>query len=89
MDRPHKIIYGSLYGCFGGALIGAVGGFLFDRGSMFIMVPAGPLFWGIVGAVIGTPVGLFYGVFAPLEKQAGTGVEETADRTARNRDNVE
>jgi hypothetical protein len=47
-------------GLIGGAVLGALGGIL-DRGSMLILVPSGPPFWGLVGALAGGLAGALGG----------------------------
>ena len=57
-----RVISGFLLGGVIGAIIGAIGG-LFDRGSLFILVPSGPLAWAIFGAFCGCLAGGFISIF--------------------------
>jgi len=65
MKSLNRIIAWFFYGGIAGAILGALGG-MFDRGSMFIMVPSGAIFWAIFGAIVGSIVGALAGVFWTL-----------------------
>jgi outer membrane lipoprotein SlyB len=70
MRSLRRIIAWFFYGCIAGAILGALGG-LFDRGSMFIMVPSGSLVWAIFGAFAGGIAGAIAGVFWSLYLKIG------------------
>jgi hypothetical protein len=57
-----RVIAGFFLGGTIGAIIGAVGG-VFDRGSLFILVPSGPLAWAVFGAFCGCIAGAFVSIF--------------------------
>lgn len=63
MRRVKRVFAGFLLGIPSGAIAGALGGML-DRGSMFILVPSGPPFWAIIGAMAGGIVGALAGALA-------------------------
>lgn len=65
MRRLKRIFAFSFLGIMVGALIGALVGTL-DRGSLLILMPSGPPFWGIIGAFIGGIAGMLYGAFSKL-----------------------
>jgi hypothetical protein len=60
MRRLKRAFAGFFLGGFIGLVVGALGG-LMDRGSMFILVPSGPPFWAIVGALVGSILGALCG----------------------------
>jgi hypothetical protein len=85
MQRLGKIFASFLIGGIAGAIVGAIGG-MFDRGSLFIMVPSGPPAWAIFGAFVGCLLGLCYGAFAPIAPQGPrSGVSEEIDKDQNNR----
>jgi hypothetical protein len=78
MRRLKGALRGFFIGLIGGAVLGALGGTL-DRGSMFILVPSGPPFWGLFGAFAGSIVGALGGVIFPLgPKDPSSGAAEAA-----------
>jgi gas vesicle protein len=62
-----KAVQGFLWGILAGGVMGALGG-LFDRGSMVILAPSGPVFWSLfgafIGAIVGPIAGILYAVFS-------------------------
>ena len=68
MRRLERILAWFLLGGLCGSIIGALGG-LFDRGSMFILVPSGNPFWAIIGAFFGGIAGAMYGAFSKFPSQ--------------------
>jgi hypothetical protein len=74
MRRLKKIFAGFLWGIVVGAVIGALGGTM-DQGSMMILMPSGPPFWGIVGAFVGSIVGALYGALSGLSRQDATSLK--------------
>jgi len=57
-----RVISGFFLGGIIGSIIGAIGG-LFDRGSLVIMAPSGPLVWAIFGAFCGCIAGALISIF--------------------------
>ena len=64
-----------------GALLGAIGGTM-DRGSMMLLMPSGPPFWAIIGALGGGIVGALYGALARVAPQSDTTTKSKTSDTA-------
>ena len=73
----NRMVVWCFRGGVAGAIIGALGG-LFDRGSLFILVPSGPLFWALFGAFCGCILGAVVGPFTLLGSHRKTSREPTA-----------
>jgi len=62
-----KAVQGFFWGILAGGVMGALGG-IFDRGSISILAPSGPVFWSLfgafIGAIVGPIAGVLYGVFS-------------------------
>jgi hypothetical protein len=82
MRRVKRAFAGFMLGCLVGSIIGALGGMM-DRGSMLILMPSGPPFWGIVGALVGSIVGALYGALFLSSKKDGISLAQNSQRFLR------